>query len=141
MPANTKLNKPSAVLGAPEAPAGFAPADKTLWKAVVASRPVSTWTASDLRCLRLYVEAHSDVERLTREIDRHGEVLAGKINPAVKVRAMREQFLVSLGMKLKLMPSNRWDPKGVHRMGEHARKAQGAAAMLDSDDLLGGTLQ
>jgi phage terminase small subunit len=138
MAARTTLNQPSAMQNAPPAPRGFDADAKALWTAIVASRPVPTWTASDLRLLSMYVEACSDVARLTREIDDEGEVIGMKVSPRIKIRAAREQFLITLAMKLRLTPSNRWDSKAVHRMGEHATRASRALSNIDADDLLGG---
>ncbi len=143
MPAPTTLNQASAMLGQPEAPAALSPADKRAWRDVVTSRPASAWTPSDILLLHIYISAFGDVQRLDREIRKFGEVVEGKVSPLVKVRAAREQILVSLGMKLKLMPSNRFDGKTVQRLGDHAAKARTAAAVFDrdDDDLLGGILQ
>lgn len=142
MPRTSELSKPAAMRGMPEPPEGMSPAGRRLWKAAMSARPASQWTPADLTLLALHVAAALDVDRLSAQIAKTGEVVAGKVHPLVIVRAARERVLLQTATKLRLTPSSRHTGKDAERFASHARRASAAARVLGEDDLLaGGILQ
>jgi phage terminase small subunit len=109
-----------------------------LWATSISARPTAEWTPADCTLLRLYVCAALDVRRLDQQIAKYGEVVDGKINPLVRVRASREALVLATAKRLRLSPCSRYTAKDVGRLHRHASKARTAAATLDEDDLLAG---
>jgi phage terminase small subunit len=145
---STNLNKPNAMQGMPEPPADLSEEGHALWATTLAARPAAEWTAADCTLVALYVRCALDVQRLDKQIEQRGELVrnaAGTpiVSPLVTLRARREATLMTLAKRLRLTPCSRYTAKDVGRLHGHARKAQSAAAALDSDDLLakGGRLQ
>ncbi len=136
MPRTTELSKPQALLGQPQPPADLSIAGKSMWRLIVASRPAVAWTQADAMLIAMYVRAALDVQRLDAEITMHGEVEDGKVSPRVKLRAMREQVLLTLAHRLKLSPSARYTAKDAGRLHGHAKRAGAALSTLDDDDEL-----
>jgi phage terminase small subunit len=132
----TTLNRPGAMLNAPPPPDDLSAEGKLLWKQTLGARPSAEWNRCDTTLLGLYVGAALDVRRLDREIAAQGEVVSGRINPLVHVRASRETLLLSVAKKLRLTPCSRYTARRVGELHRHASKAASAATALDDDDLL-----
>lgn len=132
----THLNKPSAMLNAPRPPDDLPLIGKALWEQTIGARPASEWNSADVTLMLLYVNAALDVRRLDKEIATQGEVIDGRINPLVTVRAGREALLLATAAKLRLAPSSRYTARRVGELHRHAIKASKAAATIEDDDLL-----
>lgn len=140
---STSLNKPAAMRGMPEPPAGMSRAGRELWARTLTVRPAAEWHAADAQLLALYIRAAEDVERLDRQIDKEGEVvLAGNgtplVSPLVTLRGRREAVMLAVAKRLRLTPCSRYSAKDVGRLARHAQRAQVASDLLDGDDLLAG---
>ncbi len=137
MPRNTNLNKAAQALHLPEPPATLSPAERRLWKTSVSARPADTWSPVDKTLLALFVRAATDVERLTVEIGRHGEIADGRVSPRVLVRAAREKLVLDVAKRLRLTPCSRYTAARVGELHRHATKAREAASNYEADtDLL-----
>jgi len=125
----------------PELPAEHKP----YWLEVVNSRPLNYFNAGDITLLKMYCRAAYDSERLSKEIDREGEVIRNQkgnpvVNPKVLVRSINESRVMSLSAKLRVQPSARYDSGNDKKQAEKTRNAEGAARTIDEDgdDLLAG---
>lgn len=128
----------------PAAPPGLSVYARQLWKDAIESRPDAIWAPSDMHLLRMCVVAMADVERLSKDIEKAGEVVDGKLNPLCSVRAMRERTATQLATRLRLTPQARFDAKSAHRYAAQGAKAARTQATLDDDDdnlLAGSQLQ
>lgn len=132
----TKLNRAEQALHLPAPPADLPAEAKALWKTSVAARPASEWSPADQTLLALYVHAAIDVRRMNSLIEREGEVVDGRINPRVQVRAYRERLLLDVAKRLRLTPCSRYTAQRVGELHQHATRAREVAAALDSGDLL-----
>src|SRR5690348_18505245 len=110
MPRQSNLNRPEAMAKHPP-PKGITGEARTLWINALQARPAVEWNAIDLALLKVLVEAISDVLRLNSEITETSELIDGRVNPLVYIRAAREKVAITAATKLRLLPAQRHTSK------------------------------
>lgn len=141
MPRQTTLNKPGAMLDAPQPPSHMSAEGQRVWRDTLAVRPASEWSIADTVLLGMYVQAVLDVQRLDREIAQYGELSnasSGRlvVSPLVLVRAKRERVMLDCANRLRITPSARYTARRVGELARHAGKALAAEQTAEGDDLL-----
>ncbi|MBN8492746.1 MAG: TerS protein [Burkholderiales bacterium] len=77
---------------------------RPFWAALVRNRPRHKWNETDLATAAMLARAQHDVERLQREIDQEGDVVAGKLNPKHALLDKLGRRIVTLSRLLHVHP-------------------------------------
>lgn len=117
--------------------------EKGVWLDMVNTKTGDYWNPGDVPLLKMYCRNVVDIERLSEEIKREGEVIENAngnpvVNPKIVIRGYAEAKLMTLCTKLRMQPSSRMDTKGEDNQLKKKSKANRAAKTIneDEDDLL-----
>ena len=107
---------------------------RPFWAALVRNRPRHKWNTADLATAAMLARAQFDVERLQREIETEGDIVAGKVNPKHGLIDKLGRRIVTLSRLLHVHPEatqGRAREQGnaleAERDAEKARETAGAS--------------
>ncbi|RXT63054.1 TerS protein [Pseudomonas syringae] len=117
-------------------------ADKPFWDSIVRARARNSWTDSDLVMAGNLARCLSDIERLQKEIDIEGDVIANErktqvINPKHSLLETLSRRAVALSRTLQVhAQATQGDSRDQGKKATKQRAAEKVLAEQDDDDLI-----
>lgn len=134
----------AAAAGPIEAPSyvHLRPGDAPHWNSIVRARTRESWTESDLVLAGNLARCQADIERLQREIDAEGDIIANTkgtpiINPKHNLLETLSRRAVALSRMLQVhAQATQGDSRDQGKKAAKQREAEAVLEQLDDDELI-----